>query len=162
MNGRRKTGKKSIYPFRKSNRSSLHETKLQMRYPLELKKQHWEWKKICEKIIFPSSERPSKLVVHSFTPLESVALPRDDQVFTVLKISGLQYKVTKDDTINGWGITLLYLVHRLYSISDDLGTPQFTVIVRPIISEAKVYVTVEQQALSQTLIVFKKESKMVH
>ena len=40
-----------------------------------------------------------------------------------------------------------------------VGTPLFTLIGRPIISEAKVYVTVEQQTLSQKLIVFKKKRR---
>ena len=133
--------------------------KYQWQHPLELKKQYRERKKIREEAISPAVEQPSKLVLHSFTPLESVDLPRDDQIFAVIKIAGLQYKVTKDDTIMAEKLPYDIGTQIVFDTVMLVGTPLFTLIGRPIISEAKVYVTVEQQTLSQKLIVFKKKRR---
>ena len=133
--------------------------KYRWQHPLELKKQYRERKIEREKSIGPIPEQESKLVVHSVTPIENVVIPTDKQIFAVLKISGLQYKVTKDDTIVAEKLPYDIGTQIVFDTVMLLGTPQFTVIGRPIINEAKVYVTVEQQTLSQKLIVFKKKRR---
>lgn len=133
--------------------------KYRWQHPLELKKQYRERKKIRESSIVPVTDQESKLVVHSFSPVENVVLPRDDQIFAVIKIAGLQYKVTKDDTIIAEKLPYDIGTQVVFDSVMMIGTPQFTVIGRPVIGDAKVYVTVEQQSLSEKLIVFKKKRR---
>ena len=119
----------------------------QWRHALELKQNYRERRLEREKSLEKIPEQESKLVVHSFAPSPTVVLPRDDQLFAVLKISGLQHKVTKDDTV---------IIDKLpYDIGTQIvfdtvmliGTPLYTVIGRPVIGEARVYASVEQQTL---------------
>ena len=133
--------------------------KYRWQHPLELKKQYKLRREEREKKIIPLPESDGKLVIHSEKPVESVILPRDDQLFAVLKIAGLQYKVTKDDTIIAEKLPYDIGTQVVFDSVLLLGTPQYTIIGRPLISDAKVYVTVEQQALSRKIIVFKKKRR---
>jgi large subunit ribosomal protein L21 len=133
--------------------------KYRWQHPLELKKQYRARRAEREQSISPQPAQESKLVVHSFSPISQVTLPRDDQIFAVFKISGFQYKATKDDQI-----IAEKLPHEIGTqvVFDDVllvGTPMYTIIGRPIVGNAKVYVTVEQHMLSQKVIVFKKKRR---
>lgn len=125
------------------------------KHPLELKKLYRERRETREAQISPAPEEPPKLVVHSFAPVESIPLPRQDQIFAVLRINGFQYKVTQDD---------LLVTHRLpYDIGVKVefdsvllvGTPMYTLIGRPVVATAKVIASVEENTLSEKALVFK-------
>jgi large subunit ribosomal protein L21 len=127
--------------------------------PLELHQQYKERRAERESKITPQSDQESKLVLHSFEPKTSVSIPKDEQIFAVFQLSGLQYKVTKDD---------LVLVEKLpYEIGtqlviDDvllLGTPEYTLVGRPRVETAKVYASVEEQNKSEKVLIFKKRRR---
>lgn len=125
------------------------------KHPLELKKLYRERRETRESQISPAPEEPPKLVVHSFSPVESISFPRQDQIFAVLRINGFQYKITQDD---------LVVTHRLpYDIGTKVefdsvllvGTPMYTLIGRPIVTTAKVIASIEENTLSEKALVFK-------
>ncbi|OMJ93758.1 hypothetical protein SteCoe_3202 [Stentor coeruleus] len=133
--------------------------KYKWQHPLELKKQYRERREEREKSLEKVPSQEGKLVIHSVTPIESVALPRDDQIFAVLKISGFQYKVTKDDLVMSEKLPYDIGQQIVFETVMLLGTPQYTLIGRPVVSNARVYATVEQQTLSDKIIVFKKKRR---
>ncbi|OMJ72192.1 hypothetical protein SteCoe_29426 [Stentor coeruleus] len=133
--------------------------KYQWQHPLELKKQYRERKQERENNIERVPTQEGKLVIHSVAPIESVVLPRDDQIFAVLKISGFQYKVTKDDLVMSEKLPYDIGQQVVFDTVMLLGTPQYTLIGRPIVNNARVYATIEQQTLSDKIIVFKKKRR---
>lgn len=133
--------------------------KYNWQHPLELKKQYRERRQEREKNLEKVPSQEGKLVIHSVTPIESVALPRDDQIFAVLKISGFQYKVTKDDLVISEKLPYDIGQQIVFDTVMLLGTPQYTLIGRPVVTNARVYATIEQQTLSDKIIVFKKKRR---
>ncbi|CAG9331570.1 unnamed protein product [Blepharisma stoltei] len=126
------------------------------KHPLKLKQEYKARRVERESKIPPMPEQESKLVVHSQVPITSVATPRDDQIFAVVRLAGLQYKVTKNDLIIAE--KLPYEVGQQFTLDSVMlvGTPSYTLIGRPLVEKAQVYMTVEEQTLSEKLIVFKK------
>ena len=92
-------------------------------------------------------------LVHHPTGQEATA----NDVFAVVKVSGSQYKVTLGDvlTVNKVvGATVGETMH----LDDVLlvGTPNETIIGRPLVPNARVTVAVEEQTKDKKIIVFKK------
>jgi large subunit ribosomal protein L21 len=155
-----KDSKEALEIHLESQKNILYtKLKYKWQHPLELKKKYKERRIEREKNIEPMPSQDSKLVIHSTTPVDSIALPRDDQIFVVFKIAGLQYKVTKDDTIIAQKLPYDIGTQISFDSVMLLGTPQYTLIGRPVINDAKVFVTVEQQTLSDKVIVFKKKRR---
>lgn len=128
------------------------------KHNLELKDQYRKRRQEREDKMNAIPHQDPTLVVHSFDNPEA-ALPRPDQVFAVVKIGGLQYKVAKDDSI---------MVEKLpYDVGQQVvfdqvllfGSPEFTVLGRPVIGNVKVYATVEEQTLTDKVYVFKKRRR---
>lgn len=155
-----KDSKEALEIHLESQKNILYtKLKYKWQHPLELKKKYKERRIEREKNIEPMPSQDSKLVIHSTTPVDSIVLPRDDQIFVVFKIAGLQYKVTKDDTIIAQKLPYDIGTQISFDSVMLLGTPQYTLIGRPVINDAKVFVTVEQQTLSDKVIVFKKKRR---
>eukprot|EP00359_Climacostomum_virens_P002924 CAMPEP_0204913672 /NCGR_PEP_ID=MMETSP1397-20131031/11508_1 /ASSEMBLY_ACC=CAM_ASM_000891 /TAXON_ID=49980 /ORGANISM="Climacostomum Climacostomum virens, Strain Stock W-24" /LENGTH=177 /DNA_ID=CAMNT_0052084955 /DNA_START=180 /DNA_END=713 /DNA_ORIENTATION=- len=128
------------------------------KHNLELKAKYRQRRQEREASIPPMPKQDPQLVVHSFDNPEAM-LPRPDQVFAVLKIGGLQYKVAKDDTV-----MVEKLPHPVGSqvVFDQVllfGSPSFTVLGRPVVDCVKVYATVEEQTLTDKVYVFKKRRR---
>ena len=127
--------------------------------PLELHHQYKERRAERENKILPQADQSPKLVLHSFEPKETVQIAKDEQIFAVFRLAGLQYKVTKDD---------LVMVEKLpYDIGtqlviDDvllLGTPEYTLIGRPRVDTAKIYASIEEQSKAEKVLIFKKQRR---
>ena len=98
----------------------------------------------------------SSLVHHPTVGQEATA----NDVFAVVKVSGSQYKVTLGDvlTVNKVvGATVGEIMH----LDDVLlvGTPNETIIGRPLVPNARVTVAVEEQTKDKKIIVFKKNRR---
>lgn len=89
--------------------------------------------------------------------------PKEDEMFAVVNISGTQHKVMKDDLVLS-----NYLAG--YDINDQIvfegvlmvGTKDFTMVGRPLVTSAKVYATVEEQTETDKTIVFKKKRRKTY
>jgi len=79
--------------------------------------------------------------------------------FAVVKVGGTQYKVVEGDQI--LVIKLDAPVGEKIILDKVLlvGSPTFTAIGTPIVPEAKVWATVEEQTLSDKVTVFKKKKR---
>lgn len=152
---------KEVHEIHMEDQISRQYTKMNYiwQHPLELKQKYRERRKEREASIGNATEQESKFVVHAFEPVSSLPLPRDDQVFAVFSIAGIQYKVTKDDSV--LSEKLDYDIGTQIAFDNVLlvGTPNYTIIGRPVIGDAKVYATVEQQVLTDKVIVFKKKRR---
>jgi len=125
----------------------------------ELKKQYRERRAEREARIQPQLAEESKLVLHSQKPVQEVALPKDDQMFAVLRIAGIQYKVSKDDLIVAEKLPYEVGTQVVFDSVLLVGTPMYTEIGRPIVQSAKVYASVEEQTLSEKVLSFKKKRR---
>jgi large subunit ribosomal protein L21 len=125
---------------------------------LALKAKYRARREAREAQITPAPHQDPALVIHSFDRPE-VTQPRPDQIYAVVKIGGLQYKVAKDDSV-----MVEKLPHEVGSqvVFDQvflLGSPTFTLVGRPVVGCAKVYATVEEQTLTDKVYVFKKRRR---
>lgn len=127
------------------------------RHGLEVKRKHKERQAQREAEIVPMQEQTPKLVLHQVSA--QVPQPLDTQVFAVVTLAGLQYKVTKDDVLKVE--KLPYAVGSQFAAEKVLlvGTPWYTLLGRPLIPQAKVYFSVEEQTQSEKLLVFKKKRR---
>jgi large subunit ribosomal protein L21 len=109
----------------------------------------------------PSQPAPPKLVVHS--PLYTEIQINDDvryNSFAVITLNGAQHKVAPDDML---------VVNRLHDFKVGevlavdsmhiIGTKYFTILGRPVVTNCRVYLSVEQQTTSSKVIVFKKKRR---
>ena len=80
--------------------------------------------------------------------------------FAVVKLSGKQYKVTLDDVVTTHKIKGVKVGEKV-EIDEVLliGTRDQTTVGRPLIPNAKVIATVEEQTRDKKLIVFKKKRR---
>ena len=80
--------------------------------------------------------------------------------FAVVKLSGTQYKVTLDDVVTTHKIKGVKVGEKV-EIDEVLliGTRDQTTVGRPLIPNAKVIATVEEQTRDKKLIVFKKKRR---
>jgi len=112
--------------------------------------------KLLEKRLDPE---PEKFVVHN--PAVGLRFPiQENEIFAVVQIGGSQYKVVKDDVvvaekIDDVDINQQIVLDKVYLI----GTKDYTSIGRPVVASAKVYATVEEQCLTDKIIVFKKKRR---
>lgn len=133
------------------------ELQYEWRHGLEVKRRHRERQAKREAEIVPMLEQTPKLVLHQASA--QVPQPLDTQVFAVITLAGLQYKVTKDDVLKVE--KLPYAVGSQFAAEKVLlvGTPWYTLLGRPLIPQAKVYFSVEEQTQSEKLLVFKKKRR---
>jgi large subunit ribosomal protein L21 len=107
--------------------------------------------------IVPATEQVPKLVLHN--NMQEVPTPLDHQVFAVVALAGLQYKVTKDDVLKveklPYDVGTQFVVDRVMLV----GTPWYTLLGRPMVTKAKVYLSVEEHMKSEKLLVFKKKRR---
>ena len=133
------------------------EFQYEWKHALELKAKYRERRKAREAEVVPMQPQPAKLVLHSET--KEVPIPLDTQVFAVMKLAGLQYKVTKDDVLKveklPYDVGTQFVVDRVLLV----GTPWYTLLGRPVVGKAKVYLSVEEQTKSEKLLVFKKKRR---
>jgi len=100
-----------------------------------------------------------KFVIHN-TAL-GIQLPTaEDGIFAVVQIGGFQYKVVKDDVviadkIDDVDINQQIVLDKVYMI----GTKDYTSIGRPVVTSARVYATVEEQVMTDKVLVFKKKRR---
>lgn len=109
--------------------------------PLQ-RKQIKKEKKLLNPII-PAEDQDEVLYVHN--PEEGIVIPPvQEQVFAVIRVKGLQYKVTKDDRV--MCELLPFEVGSQISLDEVLmiGTKDYTTIGRPVVSKAHVLATVEE------------------
>ena len=123
------------------------------------KKRERKMQRIAEKVS-PVDEEP-KLVVHS-QAVDQIEL--NDQLkydsFAIIKLKGFQHKVLADD---------LLIVHRIeeLSVGDTIevsdvhlvGNKYFTILGRPLVTNAKVLLNLEENTFSKKVIVFKKRRR---
>ncbi|TNV83656.1 hypothetical protein FGO68_gene6118 [Halteria grandinella] len=109
--------------------------------------------------IEPKPEQAEVLYVHN--PSEGVALPpHPEQVFAVMRVKGLQYKVAKDDRVM---VELLedFEVGTQLEFEDVLlvGTKDYTCVGRPLVEKARIYATVEETSQTEKTLIFKKRRR---
>ena len=107
---------------------------------------------------YSSSPSPFSVVEHKIHVENSQ--PEAPHSFAVIKMSGTQYKVTIDDVITTHKIKDVKVGEQM-EINDVLliGTKDQTIVGRPLIPNAKVIATVEEQTRDKKLIVFKKKKR---
>ena len=81
-------------------------------------------------------------------------------VFAVVNVRGFQYKVVQDDVLvlqhlQGVDIGEQVVLDQVQMV----GSKDYTALGRPWVESAKVFATVEQQTLSEKVIVFKKKRR---
>jgi len=104
---------------------------------------------------------PTKLVIHSPITSElnvSESLARNS--FAVISLNGRQHKVTTDDLIlinalNNFNVGDLVESHNVLLV----GNKYFTLIGRPLVENARVFMSVEAQTKGRKVIVFKKKRR---
>lgn len=80
--------------------------------------------------------------------------------FAVISLKTKQYKVTKDDVVVSDKIEGLEPGQIVDAEEVHLvGTPEYTVVGRPVVSSARVRLQVEEQAKDAKVIVFKKKRR---
>lgn len=99
-----------------------------------------------------------KLIVHS--PEKELSLPAsDDKLFAVVSYKGLQHKVTKDDKIvlekTGLNAGDTFLFDKVLLVASD----EYTSIGRPLVKTARVLAEVEENSMSEKVIIFKKKRR---
>ncbi len=100
-----------------------------------------------------------KFVVHN--PEKTISIPAsDEKIFAVVHFKGFQHKVTKDDIIKMEKIQELSPGDTF--VFDNVllvGTNEYTSIGRPYVGSCKVLATVEENCLSDKVIIFKKKRR---
>lgn len=109
--------------------------------------------------VVPTSEQEEVLYVHSEE--EGIALPPNpEQIFAVIRVKGLQYKVAKDDRVM---CELLdeFEVGQQIELEEVLmiGTKDYTCVGRPVVERARVLATVEEQSQTEKALIFKKRRR---
>lgn len=126
-------------------------------HALVLKDKYRERRKAREAEIEPAKPMPAKLVLHAES--KEVPTPLDHEMFAVITLAGLQYKVTKDDVLKveklPYDIGAQIVIDQVLLV----GTPWYTLLGRPQVEKAKVYLSVEEQTKSEKLLVFKKKRR---
>lgn len=109
----------------------------------------------------PVTEKPEDdevLYVHN--PQEGIVLPPNpEQIFAVIRVKGLQYKVVKDDRV--MCELLPYEVGTQLELEDVLlvGTQDYTCVGRPTVKRARVFATVEETSQTEKTLIFKKRRR---
>ena len=128
----------------------------QWRVPL-LRKQIKREKRLLNPVT-EKEEQEEVLYVHQ--PEEGIVLPPNpEQIFAVVRVKGLQYKVTKDDRV--MCEQLPYDVGTQLELEDVLlvGTQDYTCVGRPTVTSAKVFATVEETSQTEKVLIFKKRRR---
>lgn len=127
---------------------------------LAVKKQRKRAQKLqIEAMRTKTEPQEGKLVLHSEDAEITYPQP-DDGMFAVTQIAGAQHKVMKDDIVLSEKLEDAKVGEQL--IFDKIllvGTREYTAIGRPYLGTARVYATVEEQTLSNRIIVFKKKRR---
>ena len=106
----------------------------------------------------PEADQDEVVYVHN--PEEGIALPpHPEKIFAVIRVAGLQYKVTKDDRV--MCEMLPYDVGTQIELEEVLmvGTPDYTCVGRPTVINARVVVTVEETSQTEKTLIFKKRRR---
>ena len=129
--------------------------------PLEKKKLRRERKKLNPPTIFPDEESGEGLVAVHDEARGIILPPHPDQMYAVVNIKGIQFKVTRDARVLLEELGEEFTVGQQLVFSDVLliGTPDYTCIGRPTIARANVYATLEERTRSNKVIVFKKKRR---
>ena len=109
----------------------------------------------------PTPPAPPKLVIHS--PLYTEIQINDDvryNSFAVISLNGAQHKVTPDDMLvvnrlHGFKVGDVITLDNVHLV----GTKYFTILGRPVVSNCRVYLSVDQQTKSSKVLVFKKKRR---
>ncbi|CDW90760.1 50s ribosomal protein l21 [Stylonychia lemnae] len=155
----RQLDKQSIDKMDRNMTENKHYRRImnQWQKPLE-RKQIKKQKKLLNPVV-PNEEDPvSTLYVHNEE--EGVQLPPNPtKIFAIVRIKGLQYKVTKDDRL--MSEKLDFEVGQQIELDEVLliGTQDYTCIGRPTVSKAKVIATVEEQSYTDKTLIFKKRRR---
>ena len=122
------------------------------------KRERREETKLAEK---SAENMPTKLIIHSplATTLVLNAQTKHDS-FAVISLNGFQHKVSPDDLLvvdrlNNLKVGEVVSAEKVHLI----GSKHFTLLGRPFVENAAVFLSVEQQTLSKKLIVFKKKRR---
>ena len=106
----------------------------------------------------PNLPKPEIFYVHN--PAEGVLIPPNpEQMFAVVRVKGIQYKVVKDDRV--MMEKLPFDVGQQVELEDVLmvGTKDYTCIGRPTVTQAKILATVEEQSQTEKTLIFKKRRR---
>ncbi len=106
----------------------------------------------------PKPAADEVLYVHH--PEQGILLPPNpEQIFAVVRIKGLQYKVTRDDRVMSELLDLE--VGTQVELEDVLlvGTQDYTCIGRPNVKKARVLATVEETSQTEKVLIFKKRRR---
>ena len=86
--------------------------------------------------------------------------PNPEEIFAVIRIKGMQYKVSKDDRVMS---ELLedFEVGTQIELEDVLlvGTKDYTCVGRPNVKQARVFATVEETSQTEKVLIFKKRRR---
>eukprot|EP00826_Nyctotherus_ovalis_P021796 TRINITY_DN17102_c0_g1_i1.p1 TRINITY_DN17102_c0_g1~~TRINITY_DN17102_c0_g1_i1.p1 ORF type:complete len:239 (+),score=78.09 TRINITY_DN17102_c0_g1_i1:75-791(+) len=128
------------------------------RLPLERKRRYKELKKQRLATIEKRPAEEEKIVAHDAERgIEFPVAP--ENIFAVFELAGTQYKVTMDDKL---------ICNRLpFEVGEKVefdkvllvGTKDYTSVGRPYVNSARVIASIEEQARSKKLIVYKKERR---
>lgn len=100
-----------------------------------------------------------KFIVHNIGyPLNLPTPP--NQIFAIVNIGGRQHKVTQDDVVvteiqRGIDVNEQVVFDQVYQV----GTRDYTLLGRPVVTDAKIYATVEQITQGEKTLVFKKRRR---
>lgn len=107
----------------------------------------------------PKEEQDEIVYVHE--PELGITLPPNpEEIFAVIRIKGMQYKVSKDDRVMS---ELLedFEVGTQIELEDVLlvGTKDYTCVGRPNVKQARVFATVEETSQTEKVLIFKKRRR---
>eukprot|EP00347_Sterkiella_histriomuscorum_P006168 403353806 len=126
--------------------------------PLERKK-ILKQKRLENPVVPKEEQETPSLYVHNEE--QGVELPPNpNEIFAVVRIKGLQYKVTKDDRLMSEWLED-FEVGQQIELSEVLlvGTTDYTCVGRPTVSQAKVFATVEEHTQTEKTLIFKKRRR---
>lgn len=159
--------------FRELDKRSINKINHEFYVNKEYKRITDQWKKPLEKKLIkrqkkllnpvvPKDEQSEILYVHNLE--QGVSLPPNpEQIFAVIRVKGLQYKVTKDDRVmvekldEDDGVQ----VGQQIELQDVMlvGTKDYTCIGRPRVTQARVLATVEETSMTEKALIFKKRRR---
>lgn len=126
--------------------------------PLE-QKQIKKQRKLLNPVV-EKEDQDEILYVHD--PEAGIALPPNpEQIFAVVRVKGLQYKVSKDDRVMVEKLDLEIGTQIQLEEVLMIGTQDYTTIGRPMLNPAlaQVYATVEETSMTEKTLIFKKRRR---
>ena len=107
-----------------------------------------------------SQSESSPLAQQVHHPHQTKTEVRKKDVFAIIKLSGSQYKVTSGDTLTVNKVPGANVSETMH-IDDVLliGTPNETIVGRPMVSNARVTLEVEEQKKDKKVLVYKKKRR---